>query len=75
MEHNCALRMARGTLKRIEDGEGLIVRVLEGEVHITQERDRRDYFVPAGRTFILDRPGLALVFAIRPSALTVTPLE
>jgi len=64
--------MARGSLARIEDGRGLLVYLWDGELHITQEHDRRDYFVRAGGWFELDREGLALVYAVRRSALTLS---
>jgi hypothetical protein len=64
--------MARGSLARIEDGKGVLVYLWEGELHITQERDRRDYFVKPGGWFQLDREGVALVYALRRSHVTLT---
>lgn len=47
----------------IQDGEGLLVTCLGGAVWITQANDRRDIVIEAGESFVLDRPGLALVAA------------
>jgi len=63
--------IARGLLD-IRDGEGLAVTCVEGVVWITQSDDPRDIVVNAGRSFVLDRPGLALVAApIGPATITV----
>ena len=42
------LDLVRGNMVRIEDGRGLMVRVVSGEVWITEEGDPRDRFVTAG---------------------------
>jgi hypothetical protein len=47
----------------INDGRGLAVACLEGTVWITQSDDSRDIVIDAGQTFVLDKPGLALVAA------------
>ena len=56
----------------IQDGEGLAVRCLDGVVWITQSDDTRDIIVEAGRFFVLDSPGLALVTApIGPASIII----
>jgi Protein of unknown function (DUF2917) len=47
----------------IDDGHGLAVLCVDGVVWITQSNDARDIVLKAGQTFVLDRPGLALVAA------------
>ena len=47
----------------IHDGEGLEVKCLDGVLWITQSNDTDDIVIHAGQSFILDRPGLALVSA------------
>jgi Protein of unknown function (DUF2917) len=64
--------MARGSLARIEDGRGLRLEVWEGGLWITQEGDRRDYFVKPGDAFLLGRQGVAIAHALRRSHLTLT---
>ena len=64
--------MARGSYARIEDGRGILVYVWEGELWITQEGDKRDYFVRGGEWFRLERDGAALLHATRRTHATLT---
>jgi hypothetical protein len=57
------LRLKTGELLDIHDGEGFEVVCLEGAVWITQSNDPRDIVIKAGESFVLDKPGLALVCA------------
>ena len=65
------ITLSAGTVHRIEDGEGLRVTSIRGPVWITQEGDRRDTILAAGQSFVLDRPGLAVVFAFKGAVITV----
>jgi Protein of unknown function (DUF2917) len=47
----------------IRDGEGVQVRCLRGVLWITQSNDTEDIVISDGQSFVLDRPGLALVSA------------
>lgn len=62
-------RLLRGKLLRIAEGPGCEIRVTAGCVWITQHHDRADYIVQAGETFRIDRPGAALVTAMKDAAL------
>jgi hypothetical protein len=64
--------MARGSLARIDDGRGLALEVWDGELWITQQGDRRDYFVKPGQRFAIDREGGVLAYALRASHVTLT---
>ena len=55
----------------IRGGEGQVVAVFDGEVWITQDNDLRDAFIGSGDSFLLDRPGPALVQALQPTKLLV----
>jgi hypothetical protein len=66
--------MARGSLARIHDGRGLALEVWDGEIWITQERDRRDHFIGAGGSFQVEREGLVLAYALRPSLVTLSAM-
>lgn len=66
------MAMARGTLARVEDGRGLLLSVWDGELWLTQQGDSRDYFLRAGQRFRLDRDGVALVYALRNSRITLS---
>jgi hypothetical protein len=64
--------MARGRVLRIEDAAGSVLHVQSGAVWLTQEGDRRDYYLAAGSSLRLDREGLALAQATRPTSLVLT---
>ena len=64
-------RLDAGALLRIADPDGRGVAVFSGSVWITQQGDARDVFVDSGESFTFDRPGLALVQALRPTQLLV----
>ena len=53
-----------GLSRHIMHGKGKTVRVLEGDVWITQQDDRRDITLSPGDTFTLDRQGLTLLVAV-----------
>jgi DUF2917 family protein len=57
------VRLDTGELLDINDGEGFTVECLEGAVWVTQSNDPRDIVLDAGESFVLDKPGLALVCA------------
>jgi len=61
-------------LIRLERAAGTGLRVLRGSIWITQEGDRKDHYLPATGTIMLDRPGLALVQALEPAELVVWQL-
>ncbi len=57
------VQLEPGELFDIEDGEGLAVTCVSGAVWVTQSYDPRDVVLTDGESFVLDRPGLALVSA------------
>jgi hypothetical protein len=64
--------MAR-TVHRVEHARGMQVTCVKGVTWITQERDGRDLILAAGHSVVLDRPGLAVVYAFRDALITVGP--
>lgn len=58
---------------RIENARGTEVTCIKGVAWITQERDSRDLILAAGHAVVLDRPGLAVVYAFRDALITVGP--
>ncbi len=56
---------------RIADGAGLEVKCLSGLLWITQHGDLEDRTIGSRELFVLDRPGLSLVTALRDAALVV----
>ena len=67
--------MARGSYARIEDGRGILVYVWEGEIWLTEERERRDRVLRAGEWHRLERQGAAIGYALQRSVLTLTAPE
>jgi hypothetical protein len=65
------IQLPRGTVHRIENRKGSEVFCLEGALWITQEGDPRDIALTAGRSFVLDRRGVAVVYALRDATITV----
>lgn len=66
------LYLAARELLDIHDGQGLAVTCLEGVLWVTQSNDPRDVVIKTGQSFVLDRPGLALVCApIGPAAVVI----
>jgi hypothetical protein len=67
------LHLENREVLNIHDGAGLLVRSLHGALWITQEDDSDDIVIEDGESFVLDRPGLALVSApIGPADLVIT---
>jgi Protein of unknown function (DUF2917) len=65
------IRLHARDVHRIEDGQGLAVTCLRGNVWITQDRDVRDVVLSPGQSFVLDRNGLALAFAFKDATILV----
>jgi Protein of unknown function (DUF2917) len=63
---------ARG-VHRIDRAQGLSVTCFKGPVWITQTDDPRDIILAAGQSFVLDRKGTAVVFALKEAAILVGP--
>ena len=64
--------MARGRILRIADAAGSEVQVHTGAVWLTQEGDRRDYYVAAGSSFCVSGNGLVLAQATCHSSVTLS---
>ena len=65
-----SVQLRRGSLMRIAEGRGMLVRVRRGSVWITEEGDPRDHFVGAGEQFRITRRGTALISALESSVLS-----
>jgi len=65
-----SVRLARGTMMRMQDAAGTTVSAHDGVVWITEESGARDVMLRAGQSFTFRRLGLALVEAWTEAALT-----
>ena len=70
-----ALNLGRGNMLRIEDGRDILIYVWEGEIWLTEERDRKDRIVRAGEWHRLERQGAAIGYALERSLVTLTAPE
>ncbi len=56
--------LARGTLQRIDDGQGTWVQCLSGTLWLTQQDDARDIVLEAGDEARIERAGTSIVSAL-----------
>lgn len=70
-----SLGLTRGSMLRIEDGRDILIYVWEGEIWLTEERERRDRILKAGEWHRLERQGAAIGYALERSAVTLTAPE
>lgn len=65
------IALAARSVHRIENAQGTNVSCVRGATWVTQERDPRDVILAAGQSVVLDRPGLAIVYAFKDAVITV----
>jgi hypothetical protein len=65
------IRLAAQSVHRIENAKGIRVSCVRGATWITQERDPRDMILASGQSVVLDRPGLAVVYAFKEAVITL----
>jgi hypothetical protein len=61
------------SVHRIDGGKGLQITAVKGVVWVTQANDPRDIVLSRGESFILDRQGLAVVYALKDAAIVAGP--
>ena len=59
------------SVHRIESARGAQVTCVRGVTWITQANDPRDLILGAGQSVVLDRPGLAVVYAFKDAVIIV----
>lgn len=67
------IKLPARSVHRIDGGKGLQITAVAGTVWVTQANDGRDIVLGRGRSFILDRKGLAVVYALSDAAIVVGP--
>ena len=67
------LRLPARATHCIEDGKGLEVTAVSGTVWITQAGDIRDVILARGQSFVLDRNGRTVLYALKDAAVVVAP--
>ena len=67
------IALAARCVHRIEDARGMKVSCVRGVTWITQENDGRDLILASGQSVVLDRRGMAVVYAFQDAVITVGP--
>jgi len=68
-------RLERARTLPMCDAQGAGIACVSGELWITQEGDSRDVVIGPGQTFFVDRPGLTLLHATKPSVVRMQALN
>lgn len=66
-------RLSARSIERIQGAKGQQITCLDGVVWVTQANDNRDIILSRGQSFILDRKGLTVVFALKDAAYALGP--
>jgi hypothetical protein len=59
------------TVHCIDEGKGLQVTAVKGTLWLTQAQDARDVILTRGQSFIIDRQGRTVVYALNDAAIVV----
>ena len=61
-----SIGLTRGSVARIENGRGTVLRVETGSVWVTQDGSRKDVLLQAGESFRIERDGATVLSALGP---------
>lgn len=67
--------MARGRMLRIHSGADHVLQVQSGGLWLTQEGDRRDYYLSPGSSFRVTGKGLVLAQATCPTTVALSGVQ
>lgn len=67
------IRLPARSVQRIEGAKGQQITCLAGLVWVTQANDSRDILLSKGQSFIVDRKGLTVAFALKEAAIAIGP--
>ncbi len=67
------VRLPARAVHTLDGAKGLQVTAVSGTVWLTQAKDPRDIILTRGQSFILDRPGRAVVYALKEAAIVIGP--
>jgi hypothetical protein len=67
------VRLPARSVYRLDGAKGLQITAVSGTVWLTQAMDPRDIILTRGQSFILDRRGRAVVYALNDAAIVVGP--
>jgi hypothetical protein len=67
------VRLPARTVHTLDGARGLQVTAVSGTVWLTQAMDPRDIILTRGQSFILDRNGRAVIFALKDATIVMGP--
>lgn len=67
------IRLAARSVHRLDGAKGQQITCLGGIAWVTQANDNRDILLSKGQSFIIDRKGLAVIYALKDTAIAVGP--
>ncbi len=76
MKHERAIQpidLPARAIHSIADAKGTQLTVTKGVVWVTQANDNRDMILSRGESFIIDRDGLTVAYALKDAALIAGP--
>ena len=72
MGRNGLIGMPRGSVLRIDDGAGVLVRVHEGDLWLTLDGRSEDHMLRSGECFVIGNGGAALAQCFRRSVVSLS---
>ena len=66
-------RLPARSVHPLENAKGQQITVLAGVVWLTQANDPRDLILGEGQSFVVERNGRTVLFALKDSAVTIGP--
>jgi len=66
-------RLPVRSIHRLERAKGQQITCLDGVVWVTQADDNRDIILSKVQSFVVDRKGLAVIFALKEAAIAIGP--
>jgi len=70
-----SIGIARGSVARIENRRGSLLRVETGSVWVTQQKSTGDVFLHAGKSFRIERDGVTLVSTCNGARFALVTIE
>jgi len=67
------IRLSARSVHRLDGAKGQQITCLGGLAWVTQANDSRDILLSKGQSFIIDRKGLTVIYALKEAAIAVGP--
>lgn len=67
------IRLPARSVHRLDGAKGQQITCLGGVAWVTQANDNRDIILGKGQSFIIDRKGLAVIYALKEAAIVIGP--